>query len=661
MNENTKTGIFAVVAGVVALAAWLIAPRTVDFSKGPNEDVVGKSLFAEYEPLDAATLKIVKYDETMGTVSDFEVARDKTSNVWSIPSRYGYPADAAAQMSSAANTFINLKVLDVVTDLRDQHSMFGVVEPDREKLSVGDSGVGMLVRIQNAKGDNLVNLVIGKTEKDNPKHRFVRIPSQDRVYIVELDTNPLTTDFSKWIEADLLKLSSTDIQTLGIRDYNILPGEGGRQILTPNFDADVSFSTVDGKWSPDRIVTHDGAKETPRVLTDTEQLNATKLNEMKNALDSLRIVDVVRKPKGLAADLKVEKALLDDRESQLTMFRRGFIPQQGKDGSSEIYAANGELQVTLRDGVQYLIRFGNSAGESSEEKEGEEKAEDKTADDSLKLDRYMLVTARLDESKYPAPLLTPVPETYEDLLRMEAASKATVDSASAVDVPADLAPTTPAEANPNTDVPPAEPTTTDPTSAEATAPTETKPAGGDQAAPAAGSEAGGDQASLNANGAQRLVSFQPPEEPKASGDAPASDAAPVAEPAATTEVPTAPANTDAVATPAAEATATQPPATPPVELTEEEKKEKLEAAKERVNKENQRLIDERTEKMEAARKKVAELNARFSEWFYVIGETEYKKLRVKLDELIQPKTAAAPGGAAGLPNFSMPPGFGPGN
>ncbi len=106
------------------------------------------------------------------------------------------------------------------------------------------------------------------------------------------------------------------------------------------------------------------------MLTDTEQLNATKLNEMKNALDSLRIVDVVRKPKGLAADLKVEKALLDDRESQLTMFRRGFIPQQGKDGSSEIYAANGELQVTLRDGVQYLIRFGNSAGESSEEKEG---------------------------------------------------------------------------------------------------------------------------------------------------------------------------------------------------------------------------------------------------------------------------------------------------
>ncbi len=96
-------------------------------------------------------------------------------------------------------------------------------------------------------------------------------------------------------------------------------------------------------------------------------------------------------------------------------------------------------------------------------------------------------------------------------------------------------------------------------------------------------------------------------------------------------------------------------------MTEEEKKEKLEAAKERVNKENQRLIDERTEKMEAARKKVAELNARFSEWFYVIGETEYKKLRVKLDELIQPKTAAAPGGAAGLPNFSMPPGFGPGN
>lgn len=658
MNEDAKTGIFALVAGVVVLGAWLIAPRAIDYRKGPNNDLVGENLF-KYEPLDAANLKILKYDEAMGQVSDFEVAKDKASNVWTIPSRYGYPADAATQMSSAANAFINLKVLDVVTDSPDQHDMYGVVEPNVEKLEVGDKGVGTLVRIQDAKGENLVNLVIGKTEKDNPKHRFVRIPSQDRVYIVELDTNPLATDFSKWIESDLLKLSSTDVQTLGIRDYTILPGEGGSQRLSPNFDADVSYSNVDGKWTADRLVVHSGAESTPRELADNEQLNATKLNDMKNALDSLRIVDVIRKPKGLAADLKVENTLLDDRQSIMTMFKRGFLPQKSSDGGSEIFATNGELLATLKDGVQYLIRFGNTTGESSEAAEGEAKDESKP-DDSLKLDRFMLVTARLDESKYPSPLLTPVPETYEDLLRMEAASKAAAESISVptlnqlLDVPGTEAPN--AEA-PTAEIPAGEsPSAEVPEVKDPDQPAANEASGGGASDPASG---GSGQARRLTSDGERLVSYQPPAEE--STDPPAPEAspaeAPQQEPAspATTQPPVEGAPAEGAPVEQGAPAAQNPSAAQEPPLSEEEKKEKLEAARERVTKENQRKIDERTEKMDAARKKVAELNARFADWFYVISESEYKKLRIKLEDLIQPKSAASAGSPPGAPNFSIPP------
>ncbi len=65
------------------------------------------------------------------------------------------------------------------------------------------------------------------------------------MYVVELDVNSLTTDFSRWIESDLLKLSSTDVQTLGIRDYTITQTAGGGDLI-PNFDADLTFSTTDG-------------------------------------------------------------------------------------------------------------------------------------------------------------------------------------------------------------------------------------------------------------------------------------------------------------------------------------------------------------------------------------------------------------------------------
>ncbi len=89
-------------------------------------------------------------------------------------------------------------------------------------------------------------------------------------------------------------------------------------------------------------------------------------------------------------------------------------------------------------------------------------------------------------------------------------------------------------------------------------------------------------------------------------------------------------------------------------MTDDEKKERLEAAKEKITKENQRKQDERKEKLDAAHKRVAELNARFSDWFYVISESEYKRLRIKIDELIQPKSAA-PAPAQGNPAF--PGGF----
>ncbi len=80
---------------------------------------------------------------------------------------------------------------------------------------------------------------------------------------------------------------------------------------------------------------------------------------------------------------------------------------------------------------------------------------------------------------------------------------------------------------------------------------------------------------------------------------------------------------------------------PPAKETEEELKERLEATREKITRDNQRAIDDRNEKLANARRKVDELNARFAEWYYLISESEYKKLRVTLDDLIQPKGASS--------------------
>jgi len=98
---------------------------------------------------------------------------------------------------------------------------------------------------------------------------------------------------------------------------------------------------------------------------------------------------------------------------------------------------------------------------------------------------------------------------------------------------------------------------------------------------------------------------------------------------------------------------------PNAEPTEVEWKERLEAAREKITKENKRKIDDRDEKLKKAKNKVAELNGRFADWYYVISESEYKKLRISLVELVQPKSAGGAGAPGGFPGQGAFPGFQP--
>src|SRR5690606_22109770 len=110
------------------------------------------------------------------------------------------------------------------------------------------------------------------------------------------------------------------------------------------------------------------------------------------------------------------------------------------------------------------------------------------------------------------------------------------------------------------------------------------------------------------------------------------------------------------------AAATQPAAeSTPVEETDEEKQERLEAEQEKITKENQRALDERKDRLDAARRRVRELNGRFAEWYYVIPESTYRNLRITLDDLIEEPDSEGDSPAGGevdassaAPSFNFP-------
>jgi hypothetical protein len=701
VNEGTKTGIFwAAALTLVSAATYASLP-----AKQINEtdSLIGNPLFPTFtDPLAANNLRVVSFNADQGEITRFEVAKDATSGVWSLPSRNNYPADASEQMQKAANALVGLKVLDIQTENKEDHAKLGVVEPKPETLQVGDEGVGRLVAIRGDKNVSLANLIIGNAKGADGKQRYVRIPGQDPVYVVNLDDTVFSSRFDDWIEKDLLQLSSIDIKTIALQSYNAALEPTGAVALNKGYDATLTVDDTN-TWQVKALNVYDGQQQAqPRTLAEGEKLSVTRLNQLKNSLDELKIADVASKPKGMTESLKAEKELATDNEAVRSLATRGFFPLS----SGDVISANGELDVTLKDGVQYVLRFGNVEGLSEEEKpkEGEEKKEgEEPKASSAGANRYLLITAQVDESSFPPPELKEVPKTVEELEAMDkaAAEKAAADNPApaadgvipepasptettppadkpADDKPADDKPADdkPADDKPADDKPaddkPADDKPADDKPAEEPKVDAEKPADAtDGKQEGEGTSCGDDPASEEKPADDKPADDKPaddkPAEDKPADDKPAEDKPAEDKPAEDKPAEDKPAedkpagDKPAEDKPAEDKPASEEPAAPsaPSPETPEEKAERLEIVQEQITKENQRLMDERKEKIEAARRRVRDLNGRFAQWYYVIPESTYRNLQLTLDDLIEKPAAPgaganSPGGPTPAPTFQIP-------
>jgi hypothetical protein len=166
----------------------------------------------------------------------------------------------------------------------------------------------------------------------------------------------------------------------------------------------VRYDDKNATWSLEELTAFDKQGKAEDVaLAATEELASGKLNDLRNALGDLKIVDVARKPAGLSGDLKAEAKFTEDREAVMSLAQRGFYPF----ASGEILSSNGETLVGMKDGVEYLLRFGNGIAVSKAEADASKSAQG--GGDSA-TGRYLFVTARFNEGLLEKPVLDPVPE-----------------------------------------------------------------------------------------------------------------------------------------------------------------------------------------------------------------------------------------------------------
>ena len=420
-----RTGLFLLGGLGMLLLGAAVQPRFKSSKVEPEEQRV---LFPELSDASkAASLEIVTYDDELSTLHPFKVLQ--SGGVWVLPAHQNYPADAKEQLAAAATALVDLKMLDVVSKSPGDHETYGVIEPDPEKIKPGMTGVGQLIEIRDGSGNKLARLIVGKEDKrrvgadaSGRSLRFVRKAGQDPVYRVEVDTSKFTTSFGDWIEKDLLKLSPWDVRRLGLEDYALVAVESNGRVgvqLDRKYRVDLAYDDKDAKWSLVRLEAFSKEGEPKEEkLAEGEELATSKLNDLRNALGDLKIVDVARKPSGLSAELKAEESFTNDREAVTSMQQRGFLPLK----TGEILSTDGETIVGMKDGVEYVLRFGAPTTVAGDSKSGEkeEKASEPEKDAAGETSgRYLLVMARFNEKLLEKPTLDPLPEVPADESKKE--------------------------------------------------------------------------------------------------------------------------------------------------------------------------------------------------------------------------------------------------
>lgn len=420
MTESSKTAcFFAAALGAVGLAI-LSQPSTEEY----NVDELRGSLLVEEFDTDAPKrLRITGVNEETGDLNSFEVA--ELDGVWSIPSKSGYPADATEQMAAAVEGVVGREVLAAIDAGSGEHSTYGVIDPS-DTSSDADTGFGTHVKLTGDEDKVLADLIIGKEVKEAEGQYYVRKANQDVVYLVNIDVDKFSTDFADWIEKDLLGLSTFDVAQIKIDDYTIdtalmltqsglrrgITGEERRAKMHLSYDDDAS------KWQAESLEQFNAAANQYEAfaLADDQELNEDALREFKNALDDLVIVDVERKPEGLSADLKAGEDILKRPETLQDLGERGFLPvRESNNPNSDIVllASEGEITVTLKTGVEYVMRFGDIQLDPNAEA-GQEAAEAATNQDDEGLNRYLFVMAQFNEDAIAKPDLEELPEFPTD-------------------------------------------------------------------------------------------------------------------------------------------------------------------------------------------------------------------------------------------------------
>jgi hypothetical protein len=429
MNENNRTLTYV---GLALLSLLLGVEPWRGLGSNRQKVVLedGKPLFEKLtDPLAVKQMEITQRDADSGDPKQFSVG--VKGNRFTLPSKQDYPADAKQHLANAVNGLIGIDILSTVSSIRSEHEMYGVLDPN--SAEPGAKGMGVRITMRGDSSKPLADLIVGKAVKDNPKQRYVRRAEQDAVFTVALNVDNFSTKFEDWIEKDLLKLNTFDLRELQIHDYSTNIGVRGGHLTVARkerMDAKLDFDETSSNWKIGELLDKEDNVSKKYELKADEELNTEKLNALKTALGDLKIVDVAHKPESLAQNLKEAEKFVKDMESVQGLMGMGFFVTRGEtDDDYVISSTEGDVVCTMKDGVEYVLRFGridehsSVGGDAAEDEKaaagdkekvaGKEGEEEEKKPSSLRPNRFVFVSVRFNQDQIAKPKLAELPAEKE--------------------------------------------------------------------------------------------------------------------------------------------------------------------------------------------------------------------------------------------------------
>ena len=597
---HTKSMIRTFAFAGVAILSTILAIASNYFTKPARTDGegdYGRDFNPDFTDAGKATsMRVVAWDEATATPRLFAV---EYKDGWKIPSFHDYPADGKDQLSKAASSVIGLKRGSLASRYKTDHERLGVIDPlDEENTSTKGRGK----RITLSERDlALADFIVGNKVEGSEDKVYLRKFGEDKVYKVAARFD-VSTKFADWAETDLLKASGSDITRLRASRPKINAAD-------EHEGDDTVELTRDKFGDPWKLA----------ALDEAEELKSADIDAMVTTLDDLRLVGVRPRPafQGkpiLNADLKVNlpKELRSNpqvlNEVKKVLLRdlgeKGFKIGQDAEGETQIVSREGELSAGTKDGVLYRLTFGSvfsgteeeieigsSADESSDDK-GKKKSAKQEKPEDQKKSRYLIVRVSFDEKLLPPPPIEPTKPTPPPGVEPIGDAKDDADIKKESDDKSDDAP----KKSENKPEPKSEETK------DSDKPTDAKKSA-DEASAAKGEDAVAAEEKQDDKKKEEKKEDAPADKPKGDADDAKKDDAKPAEP------------------------------------KKDLKAEYFEAVK-RYDAEKGRFVGEKhayDAKVAAGKQKVQELNDRFADWYYVISNDSFDKLRLSRADLVKPK------------------------